>query len=78
MTHNIIGTEADRTGRGGAHVEIRTGRGRRASKGQVVAAHLIALCIGGGASLIDILVGQPIALGVVSIGFLAWCMWPTR
>lgn len=78
MTHNIIGNEA---GRAGAHVEIRTGRARRArpaSKSQVVVAHLIALVIGGGASLIDILVGQPIALGAVSVGFLAWCLWPTR
>ena len=75
MTHNIIGNEADRAG---AHVEIRTARARRASKSQVVAAHLIAAVVGGGASVIDVLIGQPIALGVVAVAFLAWCVWPSR
>lgn len=75
MTHNIIGSEA---GRSGAHVQIRTGRSRRASRGQVIAAHLIAAGVGAGASLIDVLIGQPIALGVVALAFVAWSGWPSR
>lgn len=75
MTHNIIGSEA---GRCGAHVEIRTGRGRRAPKSQVIAAHLVAAGVGAGASLIDVLIGQPFALGAVALAFLLWSFWPSR
>nr|WP_316628241.1 hypothetical protein [uncultured Brevundimonas sp.] len=75
MTHNIIGNE---TGRAGAHVEIRTGRARRATPRQIVAMHLIAAGIGVGASVADILIGSPVCLGVIAAAFLAWCVWPSR
>ena len=75
MTHNIIGSEADRAG---AHVQIRTGRARRATTGQVIGMHLVAAGVGVGASLADVLIGQPLCLVFVGVAFLAWCVWPSR
>ncbi|WP_295168148.1 hypothetical protein [uncultured Brevundimonas sp.] len=78
MTHKIIGSEA---GRPIAHVnirEIRNGR-RRPKARMIVAAHLAALPIGGGAAAIDsLIIGQPVCFTVLAVAYLAWCFWPSR
>lgn len=73
--HNISHSEA---GRPRAHIQIREGRKRRARPRTVVAAHVIAACVGVMASLADIAIGRPVCLIIVTCAFLAWCVWPSR
>ncbi|MDO9607261.1 MAG: hypothetical protein Q7J26_01950 [Brevundimonas sp.] len=75
--HNIVRSEA---GRPLAHIEIRTGSGRRrrAPISLVIKAHMAVAGVGIAAGLIDIAIGQPLCLVLVGTAFLVWCFWPSR
>lgn len=75
--HNIVRSEA---GRPLAHIEIRTGSGRRrrAPISLVIKAHMAVAGVGIAAGLIDIAIGQPLCLVLVGTAFLVWCFLPSR
>lgn len=70
--HKIMGSEAHRPS---AHIQVRLGRPRRRMH-PAIQIHMMAVGVGVVASVIDIVIGAPVCLTLVSFGFLILWLTP--